>query len=134
MGDSSMFRFATLVFLISGLFGFTGDLVAQEQRHSDKFRQLDEIWPTPSQERRASGAPGSQYWQQRADYEIKARLDESAREITASETLTYHNNSPDALGYLWLQLDQNQFDSHSDFNLTRTTGSLAKCDDLCGYG
>ena len=121
-----MFRFATLVFLVSGLFGLTGDLIAQEQRHSDKFRQLDEIWPTPSQERRASGAPGSQYWQQRADYEIKARLDESAREITASEILTYHNNSPDALGYLWLQLDQNQFDSHSDFNLTRTTGSLTE--------
>ncbi|MGE4657920.1 MAG: aminopeptidase, partial [Gammaproteobacteria bacterium] len=98
--------------------------MAQEKGHSDKFRQLDEIWPTPSQERRASGAPGSEYWQQQADYQIKARLDESAREITATATLTYHNNSPDVLRYLWLQLDQNQFDSHSDFNLTRTTNNL----------
>ncbi len=80
----------------------------------DKFRQLEELLPTPGAVRTASGAPGAAYWQQRADYTIRATLDEANRSITGAETITYHNNSPDALSYLWLQLDQNLFKPGSD--------------------
>ena len=86
----------------------------------DKFRQLDELLPTPSSIRTASGAPGQAYWQQRADYTIRATLDEANRAISAAETVTYHNNSPDTLSYLWLQLDQNLFTPGSD-NRTAAT-------------
>jgi hypothetical protein len=80
----------------------------------DKFRQLDELLPTPTSVRTASGAPGHEYWQQRADYRIRASLDEARRAIQGSETVTYHNNSPDTLNYLWVQLDQNMFRADSD--------------------
>jgi hypothetical protein len=73
----------------------------------DKFRQLDELLPTPGAVRTASGAPGHAYWQQRADYTMRATLDENKRSLTGSGTITYHNNSPDTLKYLWLQLDEN---------------------------
>ncbi|MCG2583687.1 M1 family metallopeptidase [Massilia sp. TS11] len=87
----------------------------------DKFRQLDELLPTPTSVRAASGAPGHAYWQQRADYVIRASLDESKRAISGSETITYHNKSPDTLNYLWLQLDQNLFRADSD---TRKSATL----------
>ncbi len=80
----------------------------------DKFRQLDELLPTATDTRTASGAPGHRYWQQRADYRMRATLDESKRAITGSGSVTYHNNSPDTLGYLWVQLDQNMFRADSD--------------------
>ncbi|MBQ5940508.1 M1 family metallopeptidase [Massilia sp. AB1] len=80
----------------------------------DKFRQLDELLPTPNEFRTASGAPGHAYWQQRADYRIKVTLDEAKRAVTGSGSITYHNNSPDTLSYLWVQLDQNMFRADSD--------------------
>src|SRR5471032_2783063 len=80
----------------------------------DKFRQLEELLPTPNTYRTASGAPGHAYWQQRADYVIRASLDEARREIRGSGTVTYHNQSPDTLGYLWVQLDQNIYKPDSD--------------------
>jgi hypothetical protein len=86
----------------------------------DKFRQLEELLPTPNTIRTASGAPGHAYWQQRADYTIRATLDEANRSITGAETITYHNNSPDTLSYLWLQLDQNLFKPDSDARTTAT--------------
>jgi hypothetical protein len=91
----------------------------------DKFKQLEEILPTPNDQRTASGAPGHKYWQQRADYVIDVELDEVNRRITGKETITYRNNSPDALTYLWLQLDQNLFRKDSDTNLTRTAPSMS---------
>ncbi|WP_353217558.1 M1 family metallopeptidase, partial [Sandarakinorhabdus sp.] len=79
----------------------------------DKFRQFEgEDWPTPTDTRNAAGAPGHRYWQQKVDYRITAKLDEAARTISASETVTYHNNSPDSLKYLWLLLDQNYKRNH----------------------
>jgi hypothetical protein len=63
--------------------------------------------PTPNRVRTASGAPGPDYWQQRVDYRIDARLDPIERRLTGSEQITYHNNSPDALDYLWVHLEQN---------------------------
>jgi len=84
----------------------------------DKFRQLDELLPTPNSYRTASGAPGHEYWQQRADYQIKVSLDDQKQRLSGSEQITYFNNSPDTLSYLWLQLDQNRFKRDSDFKLT----------------
>ena len=81
--------------------------------HGNKFEQLGTILPTPNEYRTASGAPGPKYWQQRADYDIKAELDEKNLKLTGSETITYSNNSPDVLTYLWFQLDENQ---HSTIN------------------
>ena len=75
----------------------------------DKFRQLDEVLPTPNAYRNASGQPGHQYWQQEVDYEIDVALDEDTQRISGTETIRYQNNSPDTLNYLWLQLDQNRF-------------------------
>lgn len=80
---------------------------AQENTNQNKFRQLDDVLPTPNVYRTASGAPGPSYWQQRADYEISITLDEDKQTITGSEKVTYYNQSPDKLTYLWLQLDQN---------------------------
>ena len=58
---------------------------------SDKFRQLEELLPTPGPYRNASGAPGHAYWQQRADYVIDAELDDATQSITGKATMTYHN-------------------------------------------
>ncbi|PTB95833.1 aminopeptidase [Marivirga lumbricoides] len=93
--------------LIAGLmlFGFT--TVAQQYQNQGKFEQLDYILRSPNVYRTASGAPGHMYWQQRADYKIDVTLDEVKNQIKGSETITYTNNSPDDLTYLWVQLDQN---------------------------
>ncbi|MEM9169314.1 MAG: M1 family metallopeptidase [Pseudomonadota bacterium] len=77
------------------------------------FNQLGQALPTPNVYRTASGAPGPQYWQQRADYKIDVALDEKNRRIEAREAITYTNNSPDTLRYLWVQLDQNRFRNDS---------------------
>src|SRR4029077_21205107 len=69
------------------------------------FRRL--TLPTPTMIREGSGRPGSRYWQERADYTIRAALDTATHTITGSETIRYTNNSPDSLRYLWLQVDQN---------------------------
>ena len=92
----------------------------------DKFRQLEEILPTPNEYRTASGAPGHRYWQQKVDYKIKAELDDVNQRIIGSETISYRNNSPDPLVYLWLQLDQNIFKQDSDANLTRTAPDMKR--------
>ena len=81
--------------------------------HGNKFEQLGTILATPNEYRTASGAPGTKYWQQRADYDIKATLDEKKLMLSGTETVTYYNNSPDVLTYLWLQLDENE---HSTVN------------------
>ncbi|MFM9953800.1 MAG: M1 family metallopeptidase [Opitutaceae bacterium] len=73
----------------------------------EKFQQLDQLLPTPTAQRNAAGAPGAAYWQNRADYDITVELDDVQRRINGSATITYQNRSPDALSYLWLQLDQN---------------------------
>ena len=84
--------------------------------HGNKFEQLGTILPTPNEYRTASGAPGSKYWQQRCDYNIKCRLDEKELKVYGSETLTYFNNSPDVLTYIWLQLDENEHSTTKNAN------------------
>jgi len=87
------------------------------------FAQLEQLLPSPSTNRTASGAPGHTYWQQQVDYTIDATLDEVERQIQAKATITYTNNSPDSLSYLWLQLDQNRFRPDSLDRRSRTESS-----------
>ena len=76
--------------------------------------------PTPNNYRTGSGAPGSNYWQQRADYVINVEVNDANQLLTGSETITYYNNAPEALNYLWLQLDQNIFADQSIMNQAHT--------------
>jgi hypothetical protein len=114
----------TLLALLAALLPALATGAVEQTKGSfvDKFRQLDESWPTPNVYRAATGEPGPRYWQQRADYDIEVALDESARRITGSETIRYRNESPQTLRYLWLQLDQNRFRPDSADSLTRTLG------------
>ncbi len=105
------------LFLLCYLFAVLPGLAQSKYELVDKFRQLEEVLPTPNVYRTASGAPGHAYWQQRADYIMKVELDEDGRRLKGSETITYTNNSPDALRYLWLQLDQNRFAKDSESKL-----------------
>ena len=91
----------------------------------DKFRQLEEVLPTPNVYRNAAGQPGHQYWQQEVDYKIDIALDEDTQSLAGTETIHYQNNSPDTMTYLWLQLDQNRFRSDSISELTRTFNSAS---------
>lgn len=94
---------------------------AQTTPWQGKFEQLGQILPTPNEYRTGSGSPGPEYWQQQADYVITAELNDENQSITGAETITYHNNSPDVLTYLWLQLDQNLFDKESNTGKTKNT-------------
>ncbi|MDB5232560.1 MAG: family metallopeptidase [Chitinophagaceae bacterium] len=94
-----------------------------KSNHGNKFEQLGTILPTPNEYRTASGAPGPKYWQQRCDYDIRCQLDETNLKLTGSETVSYYNNSPDVLTYLWLQLDENEHSSvnNADYQDASTT-------------
>ena len=116
-----------------------------KSNHGNKFERLGTILPTPNVYRTASGAPGQGYWQNRADYDITAYLDEDKRNLRGSETVTYYNSSPDDLDYLWLQLDENQQSTEknagyhdSSFIPKQTTTDRLKVTDLPeknnGYG
>ncbi len=100
--------------ILSCLACFVAAAFAQESTNKNKFRQLHTELRTPNVYRTASGAPGHAYWQQRADYDMKIELDDANQRVLGSETITYTNNSPDALTYLWLQLDQNMRAQDSD--------------------
>ena len=109
-----MFRTLLISFLLGvNLLSAQNLLNNAGSNHGNKFEQLGTILPTPNEYRTASGAPGVKYWQQKVDYNIKCRLDEEQLKISGSEVITYHNNSPDELSYLWFQLDENQ---HSTVN------------------
>src|SRR5690606_16560022 len=89
--------------------------------NTNKFRQLYNGFSTPNMYRSASGAPGVAYYQQQADYKMNIELDDLNAKISGDEVITYTNNSPDVLTYLWLQLDQNMRakDSKSPLNECR---------------
>lgn len=94
--------------LIIGFLGSLGIVYGQNQgKHSEKFEQLEHLLRSPNIYRNAAGAPGPAYWQNEANYDIEIELDDENQRITGSETITYINNSPDPLSYLWMQLDQN---------------------------
>ena len=92
-----------------------------DQQWQQKFEQLGTMLPTPNSYRTGAGAPGENYWQQKADYKIDVELDDTKQTITGSETITYTNNSPHTLGYLWVQLDQNVREKGSDRSITSTS-------------
>ncbi len=86
---------------------FTSILNAQNQPWQGKFESIDRLIAPPNTYRTASGAPGKAYWQQRADYHIKVTLNEINNSISGEGTITYYNNSPNDLSYVWIQLEQN---------------------------
>ncbi|MFY7874862.1 MAG: aminopeptidase, partial [Pirellula sp.] len=109
---------------------FSGALFAQpfpnkKYGQEDKFRQLEEILPTPNGYRSAAGEPGPDYWQQKIDYNIDVTLNDVDQSIQGSETIRYHNQSPHTLRYLWLQLDANIFKPDSGANLTKPFRGVA---------
>lgn len=82
-------------------------VASAQDEWGQKFEQLGTMLPTPNSYRTAAGAPGHEYWQQKADYDIDITLDDKNQKIYGEETITYYNQSPDNLEYLWIQLDQN---------------------------
>lgn len=111
-------RLQTIALLLSLCFSLP--INAAQQSAADKFAQLGYLLATPNNVRTASGAPGPDYWQQRADYDIQVTLDEKKNRIQGSEMIRYHNLSPHTLTYIWVQLDQNRFRPDSDDVLTAT--------------
>ena len=109
------------------LLGITTHMHAQNPAWKGKFEQLEQALPTPNTYRSGSGAPGANYWQQRADYVITAEVDDNTQVLKGNETITYYNNSPETLTYLWLQLDQNLF---AEDNMTSETKTGAIQDSI----
>ena len=101
----------TFILCLTVTLGFAQQEIKKEREsgHSNqsKFKQLYQEFATPNTYRSASGTPGPDYYQQQADYKIDIELDDKEAKIYGEETITYFNNSPDDLEYLWLQLDQN---------------------------
>ncbi len=126
-----------LLLLSAFLIGLT--VFAQNHKQKDtewerKFEQLGTQLPTPNTYRTASGAPGKEYWQQKADYKMKIVIDDSNQTLTGSETITYYNNSPDDLEYLWVQLDQNvrAKDTNSALITTNSIGDTLTRNSIVG--
>jgi len=119
--------FAVLLLPLSIAISVNASAIKQTKGNfEDKFRQLDEVLPTPNVYRNASGEPGENYWQQQVDYKIKVSLDEKTRRISGNEKITYQNNSPYKLKYLWVQLDQNIFKDDSIANAANNFGGIGR--------
>ena len=131
--------FASLLFLFGAVVMAQEEGDVKEERdpghyNQSKFKQLYEEFSSPNTYRSASGAPGPDYYQQQADYVMDIYLDDKNAKINGEETITYHNNSPDDLEFLWVQLDQNvrAKDSKSPLrngngvNIAYTAGNFAE--------
>ncbi|MCH2189617.1 MAG: M1 family metallopeptidase [Gammaproteobacteria bacterium] len=92
----------------------------------DKFRQLDEVLPTPNDYRNAAGEPGRDYWQQQVDYTMDVVLDERKRRLTVKQEVNYTNNSPYRLKYLWVQLEQDRFKPDSIAERSAAFGGIGR--------
>ena len=103
--------FASVLFVLAAAVTAQDQEATKEKEpghyNQSKFKQLYEEFATPNTYRSASGAPGPDYYQQQADYKMDIELDDKNAKIFGEETITYTNNSPDDLEYLWVQLDQN---------------------------
>jgi hypothetical protein len=120
--------FAAVAFTLTPAFAETGD-------GAKKFRQLeDDKLPTPNVYRAPTGEPGPAYWQQQADYVIDVELDEETKTIYGSEEITYKNNSPHTLRWIWVQLDQQRFSNDSIARRTETASSAGQRWDPTGDG
>ncbi|MHC4375360.1 MAG: M1 family metallopeptidase [Planctomycetota bacterium] len=96
----------------------------EKRDQPDVFRQLEEELPTPNVYRNASGAPGVDYWQQRADHEISVEIDDVTQVLTGTERIVYTNNSPDTLSFLWVHLDNNNLGNRADSVLVGTAPDM----------
>ncbi len=105
-----LYYFLSVVFISSGIYAQEQEDSAPKKGHqnNNKFKQLYDEFSTPNAYRAASGAPGHAYYQQQADYKMDIVLDDKNAKLSGFETITYTNNSPDVLKYLWVQLDQNR--------------------------
>jgi hypothetical protein len=115
---------AMSLLVLTSEIGLGQALVNRKHSAPDAFRQLDEVLPTANSYRTASGAPGHEYWQQKVDYDIDVELHDDTQRITGTEVISYVNNSPDTLRYLWLQLDANRFRPDSAANRHKAAPSL----------
>ena len=122
-----MNRLLLLLFIGISTLSWAQEIMPETPKWQGKFEQLDQMLPTPNEYRTGSGSPGPKYWQQRADYVINAELNDVNASLTGSETITYYNNSPDVLKYLWLQLDQN---INTKDNLTTKTDTYSVKDSV----
>ena len=116
-----MKKFLLFFLLISNVVFSQGSYGEWEQ----KFEQLGTMLPTPNSYRTASGAPGVDYWQQKADYKIDVTINDENQTLYGEEEITYLNNSPDVLRYLWVQLDQNVRSNESNTPLV-TPSKMSK--------
>ena len=107
----NFFQLTTILIFVNLISVTNGQVYSYKE---DPFKQLQELLPSPNDNRLASGAPGPGYWQQKADYHIKVTLDDEKQRLIGSENINYRNNSPHQLNYLWVQLDQNRFDPKSE--------------------
>jgi len=115
-----------MLFLVAGMTYAQEDSTETRKpghTNNNRFKQLYEEFSTPNMFRTASGAPGPQYYQQQADYVINVNLDDKNKKLSGSETITYTNNSPDVLEYLWVQLDQNVRAKDSKTPLIESSGA-----------
>jgi hypothetical protein len=118
-----MKRISILLFFPAILFAQeknTTNVRQQGKYDTNKFSQMYDLLATPNMFRTASGAPGPAYYQQQADYKIDVELDDKKAKLTGLETITYSNNSPDNLEYLWVQLDQNQAKKNTQSTLAES--------------
>ena len=111
------FKLPKLITAIA-VFMFTSGVFAQEAPKYDYNEAFKPFFytSTGTETRSASGQPGHKYWQNSADYVLNVSLNDAKNEITGTSEITYTNNSPDQLGFLWLQLDQNLFSKDSRGN------------------
>jgi hypothetical protein len=108
-------RTALVIYLYSITLIYSLPLMGQgPSNHGHKFEQLGTMLPTPNTYRNMDGSPGPDYWQQRVDYDIECWLDEKLQQLRGKEKITYYNQSPSTLHYLWLQLDENEHHASAD--------------------
>ncbi|WP_445734169.1 M1 family metallopeptidase [Mariniflexile sp.] len=119
----STYYFLSVLFISTTLFSQNQEQQPRKPGHTNtnKFKQLYDEFSTPNMYRAASGAPGSAYYQQQADYKMDIVLDDKNTKLSGFETITYSNNSPDGLDYLWVQLDQNKRAKDSKSPLIETS-------------
>lgn len=110
--------------VICGLLSCVGVYTQTLSNHGNRFEQLGPLLPSPNEYRAADGAPGPRYWQQRCDYDIVCELNDDKHSLSGKEKITYFNNSPRTLTYLWFQLDENQH--HPKNSSLRTDESSIK--------